>query len=292
MKVKGLLAAVLGCVALLTGCGNDTGNGEMSSSSITSTSVFSTVESSEQGSSTTEFEQSSSLLQSEPKDVDYYIPKINLFEAKRLIIDPEGMVTLSFGFDVPFMEAFEDDVNYYLRVYWNDSQWGESKLIYDEPYDTDLIPWVHCKAEEGANYYYIQLYTDDKEGETSNELYYNTENENADSTPVYTTPSDTETPQVHQYTHTFDAPSGITVVPDYALALSQIQEGMQPGNFYAKIYYTCPLCGMQKEVGSNHFNYSFDSSYTVLNILCRNVKCINSKSSWRAKINCYAVQIS
>lgn len=282
MKGKHLMAAALGCVTLLAGCGNESGENERSSgysgSSSSSSSVVSEVESSEQSTSTTETTQSSSSLASfsEPEEKENEIPTPYIY---RIYYD--AIIQLEWRTnDSDFMV----DESYNMRVFWSSSN-GQEKSM--DVYAWKPIMFTKDHLFSGDNYFRIQLYNSKGESEISEPFCYSLTgtSDNANSIAP-------ATPDVHQYTHTFDTPAGISVVPDYTKSLNEIQDGVQPYSFYVRIYYTCPLCGHKKEVDSANFYYSFDSSYTVPFVRCGKASCPNAKSSKKVTINYYATQIS
>lgn len=283
MKGKHLMAAALSCVTLLAGCGNESGeNGRYSvysDPSSSSSSVVSVVESSEQSASTTETTQNSSSLASfsEPEEKENEIPTPYIYR----MFDFAGVIEMQWNTDD---SDFSVDESYNMRVFWSSSD--------DQEMSRDVYAWKPIMFTtkdlfSGDNYFRIQLYNSKGESGISEPFCYSLTGTSDNANSIAPATSD-----VHQYTHTFDAPAGITVVPDYTKSLNEIQDGIQPYSFYVRIYYTCPLCGHKKEVDSANFYYSFDSSYTVPFVRCGKASCPNAKSSKKAAINYYATQIS
>lgn len=216
--------------------------------------------------------------------VEIQIPKAIPERIYKSSEDWYDTVTLEYSLSEPLSES----VTYYLQIYTSMKIGGKKRSIYYSQINTRTINIVHCEAHEGY-YYSIQLIADGIEGEISKEIQFD---ESGFGQTVTSGDTTTERSDVHQYTHTFDTPAGITVVPDYTKSLNEIQNGIQPYSFYVRIYYTCPLCGHKKEVDSANFYYSFDSSYTVPFVRCGKASCPNAKSSKKVMINYYATQIS
>lgn len=272
MKIKGLLAVSLGIAIFLTGCGDKTEDGERSSSSSSSSSsVISTVESSEQSTSTTDMKQSilSSSSSSEPEEVKNEIPTPYISR----VYFYDGIVQLEWKTnDSDFMV----DESYNLRIFQSSAD-GQEKT-------KEVCAWkpIMFSAKQylfsGENYFRIQLYNSKGESEIS-EPY------------CYSLTGTSETSTVHQYTHTFEAPNGFVIVPDYSEAINDINNGVQPTQFYAEMTFVCPSCGGKNYMPGKYFSYTEDSSAYCRMQCSRDTRCPYNKYSY-VYVNSYAVQIS
>ena len=277
MKVKILLVAALGCVMLLSGC-IDRGSSDNDSSHYSErTSSFNYVESSDV--------KSESSVVSSVENTEHSVPSLTLNSVTKQPDDTFDSVTLNFTLN----GSLDDNVVYYLRVHWQNMMNGDDKIVYDKLFNKDETI-IKCKNYGGENGYKIQLYTDMKEGKWSDELYYDTKSQYSD--PVYTTPSVTETPKVHQYTHTFSAPDGYVFIPDYSDALEDINNGVQPDQFRVQVYFLCPGCGGKNILPDIYMDYS-KNSWILCRMNCtRNHRCPYYGIGETARVDCYAVQVS
>lgn len=276
MKIKGLLAASLGIVILLAGCESESGDSERSSSeysdsSSLSSSIISTVDSSEQSTSTTETKQSisSSSSSSEPEEVKNEIPTPYISR----VYYYDGIVQLEWKTnDSDFMV----DESYNLRIFQSSTD-GQEKT-------KEVFAWkpIMFSAKQylfsGENYFRIQLYNSIGESEIS-DLY------------CFSLTGTSGASDVHQYTHTFEAPNGFVIVPDYSDAINDINNGVQPTQFYADITFICPSCGGKNYMPGKYFSCTEDSSAYCRMQCSRDTRCPYNKYSY-VYINSYAVQIS
>lgn len=174
MKTKRLFAAVLCAALLITGCNSsETGQGDSSynSSNYTESSSFSESTSSSSSSSFTSSSFSSSSSSSsttsstKPKPV---VPKAN-FDTDSVSVNQEGQyMTVPFKTNV----SFDPKTNYYLRIYFSDTGNSVGELRWDDAFDTSSDS-LNLKLHKGMNYYTIQFYSDEAEGEYSNTVSYN-----------------------------------------------------------------------------------------------------------------------
>lgn len=167
MRFKRLLAVVLGA-ALLTGCAASGGanSNSSSSSSIEASSEYSSEESSSSSSViNSSSSSSSSSVRSVESKIESKVPRATFDEYSITVNDAGKYLTAPFSTDVPF----ENDKQYYLRIYFSETENGEYELRWDQPFDTTLTS-LNLKLHNGDNYY-IQFYTDEKEGKESNKIY-------------------------------------------------------------------------------------------------------------------------
>lgn len=277
MKIKGLLAASLGMVILLAGCGSGSGDSERSSSeysdsSSSSSSVISTVDSSEQSTSTTETKQSisSSSSSSESEEVKNEIPTPYI---SRIYNEFGSSHQIEWTTDD---EDFYADESYKMRVYWSPTPYGNEKSRVYNAWNPIYISKDYMFS--GDNYFRIQLYNSKGESDIS-ELY------------CYSLTGSSGASDVHQYTHTFEAPNGFVIVPDYSDAINDINNGVQPTQFYAEMTFVCPSCGGKNYMPGKYFSYTEDSSAYCRMQCSRDTRCPYNKYSY-VYINSYAVQIS
>ena len=110
---------------------------------------------------------------------------------------------------------------------------GGPKYILTEGISGDFHPAPGL--QQGCTYYlYVKGY--DRENNV----------ESAISAP-YTLYIEQPKPQVHQYTHTFSAPFGVTIIPLYDSANDELSRGIQPTQFEYTYTFVCPVCGKRRD---------------------------------------------
>lgn len=280
MKAKHFMAAALCCVTLLAGCGEGSEDEGRSSSSYSdsssTTSSSSTVvfdaESSEQSASTMETEQSTPSYSSEPEEVKNKIPTPYIY---RIYDELDDGKLFQLQWDVDDSNFMVDE-SYDMTVFWSSTPNGQEKSK-----DVDAWRPIRISGDDlfsGDNYFRIQLYNSKGVSEIS-EPY------------CFSLMVESKTSDVHQYMHTFEAPEGFVIVPDYSEAINDINNGVQPTQFYAEMTFICPSCGGKNYMPGKYFSYTEDSSAYCRMQCSRDTRCPYNKYSY-VYINSYAVQIS
>lgn len=145
--------------------------------------------------------------------------------------------------------------------------------------------YVLVPVPSTTKYYRIKLVFKDRVSEYSNALEIKGNGGN-------TAPSS----NIPRYTHTFTAPSYLTVIPDYSEVLSEIERGETPGSFTVKVRFTCPGCGHQRTYNngwSMRFPYSRDGSMSFT-AECSMSNCPYNKlqNALTTRIESHAVRLS
>lgn len=266
MKFKRLLAVVLGA-ALLTGC-TASGGADLSSdssSNIEESSEYSSEESSERSSSMSgSSSSSSSSVRSVESKIEPKIPQATFDDYSITVNDNGKYMTAPFTTDVPF----ENDVQYYLRIYFSDSESGEYELRWDQPFDTTLTS-LNLKLHNGDNYYYIQFYTDEKEGKGSNKIYQWFD------MPVKHKNFKFYTMVAAMYG---DFSETLFGYPDYDEIDYYLRQGITPEYMHVDVYYKCLYCGEERFLGTYEFNYIDPGLKLIAGAHCENPYCSKAGS--------------
>lgn len=267
MKINKLMAAALCTVALLTGCGTTPGESNTQSLLSETSSYFeessyessvSSAESSVQSSSAT------SSVVSEPPKIEPKIPVATLNQ-DAIAVNTEGKyMTVPFTTDI----SFDPKVQYYLRIYFADSGYSGDELRYDEPFDTSLTS-LDLKLHNGGNYYNIQFYSDEKEGEHSNQIFY-----------IFTPPVKHKTFEFYTMSSGFygDAFETMFGYPDYDVVDRYLAQGITPSYINVDVYYRCLLCGTKTYCGNYKYSYS-EGEAKFISYHCDNKRCSNHSGS-------------
>ena len=257
MKHKRTLAVVLCAIALLAGCGESAGD------SADSQNVSAEISSVESSSSTVESkpnessQSTTSSTVSTPPKVEPKVPKAT-FNQNAITIDSANMtMTVPFTTDIPF----ESGVQYHLRIYFSDSANGNYELRYDEPFDTNRKS-LTLKLHNGNNYYYIQFYSDKKQGEKSNTIYQ-------EFKPVIK----------HKKFEFFTMSEGmyghktLYGYPNYNEVDYLLAQGMTPNYISVDVYFECDVCGTKTYCDTVEYSYSEGELQRIHNIHCENTRC-------------------
>lgn len=273
MRSKRLFAAMLCAVTLLAGCSEAAGssgsssNTQSPSESISSESEESSSSSSSSTTTTTSTSSSSSRSNSTVSTttkVEKRIP-IATLDQDAITVNNEGRyMTVPFTTDVPF----DPNVQYYLRIYFADSGYSGDELRYDEPFDTSLTS-LNLKLHNGGNYYNIQFYSDKKEGEHSNQIFY-----------IFTPPVQHKTFEFYTMASAMygDAFETILGYPDYDEVDRLLAQGITPEYISVDIYYRCLLCGTETFCTTTKFSYS-EGEGKLVPYHCDNKWCSNHSGS-------------
>lgn len=143
-------------------------------------------------------------------------------------------------------------------------------------YKSEMIS-VPCVP--GDNYYKIRLTDYEDYGEFSETLY------------LYCG----STVEIHQYTHTFETTyDGWTIIPDYSLAIDDINNGIQPTKFKVSAQWTCPICGFKFLPTIYTLSYTENDRVWLYDTKCGKSSCPNRKSDhiYKNYLASYAIQIS
>lgn len=214
-------------------------------------------------------------LKTEEKD-EYQIPKANLEESSKTVDVENKTMTISFTTDVPF----ESGIQYYLRIYFNDAPFGEPDIVYDKPFDTGERQ-ITIDLNEGNNYISVQFHTDEKEGETSNEIYQSL----GDAQTITTTggTGNNNLPSNVQR-HTLSFSTMLAAVdgsqfeymfgyPDYDTAEYYLSQGIQPDYIDVDVYYKCLYCGQMEYCTTVSYSYNEGELNLIPNVHCENRNC-------------------
>lgn len=168
---------------------------------------------------------------------------------------------------------------YKVRLYQSDDPESIGELRQSSYVERQLNAMVY---ESGTYYFRVELYNDK----------YSQMSDPAAIEVVMPDEPDEPEAEIHQYTHTFSAPEGCTIVADYTSALEQIRNGEQPENFYYTIYFKCPACGHEITISGQQFAYDRDSKNITFNVKCGMSNCPRGKTRITGTIYSYATQIS
>lgn len=288
MKMKKLFA-ICCCALLLAGCESSAERSKPIESSKTESAVGQQTSSSTESetsiskSSTTSTESS---LSSE-KMVDYMVPTAYLDWESKTVDYTNNTLTVSFTTDV----AFEPNVKYYLRVYHNAFPFGESDIVCDKPFDTSKRQ-ITIDLDEGNNYIYVQFHTDEKEGETSNEIYQSLGDAQTITTTGGVEDSNTSS-NVQRHTLTFytmsaamygDAFENLAGYPDYSGVEYYLSQGIQPDYIDVDVYFTCLFCGTERFCATVTYSYNEGELNFIPDVYCTNKNCTAYKQLQDGKL--------
>lgn len=272
MKFKKLIA-VLCCIGLC-GCADvGTSYGYSSYSSQETTPVTEYEEPSyPETSATTATTTKATTAATTEKPFTGYVPVIN-----KVYVDAEmHMVTVDWG--VP---GVSDDTlkkeKCIVNIYRSLSSTSYGEIVKTGTVGSFLPDSIY---ESGTYYYRVELY---------NDSYSNISEPYTVDYVEYEKPKE----EIHQYTHTFSAPEGFTVVADYTSALKKINNGEQPTEFEYTVYFTCPGCGNKKTIFPlNDFSYDRDDISLPIRVRCGHTRCPIGSEYIDLMIYSYATQIS
>ncbi len=273
MKFKKLIAAL--CCISLCGCTDVESSYDYSSYSSPDTSPVTEYEEPyyPETLATTVATTKATTAATTEKPFTGYVPIIN-----NVVVDAEiKMITIQW--EVPGMSG-DDLLNegYRLKVYVSDTEeyYGEAHM---------LSVWGMTNitagdAESGTYYYRVELY---------NDKYSNISEPYVVDYVKYEKPKE----EIHQYTHTFSAPEGCTVVADYTSALEKINNGKQPTKFKYTIYFTCPSYESKQTIFPlSNYAYDKDDISLPIRIRCGHTKCPKGSEYIQVIVYSYATQIS
>lgn len=281
MKSKRLFAAMLCAVTLLTGC-SEASESSSGTNSEQSSSVSVPSYSGENSSSTESTTFSSSVATSSSSSK----PISSSSKAEKKIYA-----------ELYFHGRNEDTDRYYYAFKLKDKNGEElptdnctvNCYVSDTPNDIGelfrelVVPpenWFPICVEqwETKKYCYIQVVGKDYTSELSNRCEV---------------PAKVQKVEIPRYTHTFTAPSYLTVIPDYSEALEEIEQGVEPDSFSVSVQFTCPGCGNKQtyRVWLVEFPYSRDGKMPF-NAKCGMTNCVYGKKEFCTTIESHAVRIS
>lgn len=108
-----------------------------------------------------------------------------------------------------------------------------------------------------------------------------------------TTAAVTEPPVIiEQYTHTFVAPEGWLIIPDYSDAIDDIRNKTQPTSFAVECKWICPACGTENLPFEYDVAYDEDDEIYLPEQNCRLSSCHYDDKHIRGWLNSYAIQTS
>ncbi len=271
MRSKRSFAAILCAVTFLTGCsGASETSGSMSSEQSSSVSVpnYSEESSSDATESSTassaQSSSSSSIVSVPPKKKT--IPKAKLDQNGITVNEYDGYMTVPFTTDIPF----DSNKQYFLRVYFAETSLLDGEVMYEEIFDTSSSS-IDLTLYKGNNYYNIQFYTNNEEGELSNRVY-----------KQFTAPPPIEHKNFEFYTMTAayygDAFESLLGYPDYDEVDRLLAQGITPEYISVDIYYRCLLCGTETYCTTAEYSYS-EGEGKLVPYHCDNVWCSNHTTS-------------
>ncbi len=252
MKTKFYLAAFLCAAVLISGCTEKSDHSVQNYSSSTQSSFSSSSESSESSSSTLSSSSSSSTAsssvvttssRSSQSSSSSSAPKKKVYSRIAVLINGDTststnewifMTQLS---DKGFVDGYFDD-NMSLNdcdiyVYASDSPDKVGEVVQKKHIDKDAFRafeyYLNISPWETTKYVRIQVVGDDFKSEYSN--YYEIPPKKQSTVKKGT-----------RYTHTFNVPSNVEIIPDYSDAEEAIERGETPDAFYIQVRYTCPGC--------------------------------------------------
>ncbi len=296
MKSKRLFAAMLCAVMLLAGCSEAAESSGSSSSTQSSSASISSdsesyssstessssePESSSYSSSSTTSSRQSTINSSSTNDEDTHDPRTIWLYPE---IESDDSTTFGFnsegnGSKVPF-DKYKKMVIYESS---NSKELGtvaaEKKLDPNSWHYYDY--WIIVPRSPYTKYYRMRL-----EGENVKSQFSNV-------VEIKGLGGGSGSSSVPRYTHTFTAPSYLTVIPDYSEALAEIERGVEPDNFSISVQFTCPGCGNKRtyNVWLVQFPYSRDGEMPF-HAECGMTNCIYGKKEFSTTIQSHAVRIS
>ena len=267
MKINRIMAAGLCAVTLLTGCGTtpNESNTQSTSSEFSSYSEESSYESTV--SSETSSIQSSSTTSSVVSEPPKIEPKIQVATLNQdaITINTDSMyMAIPFTTDI----KFDPTVKYYMRVYFASSGYSNDVLYYDGEFDTSRTEF-HFDLNNGGNYYFIQFYTDEKEGEYSNQVFY-----------IYTPPVKHKEFEFYTMSSGFygDAFETMFGYPDYDEVDRLLAQGITPTHISVDVYYRCLKCGTETFCTTTKYSYS-EGEAKFISYYYSNSRCSNHSGS-------------
>lgn len=287
MKINRLIATAVCAVALLTGCaetpaGSDTQSTFSESSSYfeerNSSITFSSTESKSStfSSSSTSSKQTSSTTSSSNSNE---IIKDTLKPWVALIYDGEqdGKHMVEYYY---YMDQYKYDYTK-VRFYSSPNRNTVGEIIGEFDHESSPFMAFFVPLTPGTNYYRVQLIGKNVESQISDPYSYTKAGGGSGSSSVA------------RYTHTFTAPSYLTVIPDYSEALALIEQGKEPKSFSVSVQFTCPGCGTKRtyNVWLVEFPYSSDGKMPF-NAECSLSSCPYRKKRFSTTIESHAVRIS
>ncbi len=298
MKSKRSFAAILCAVTLLTGCsGASESSGGMSSeqSSLVSVPSYSEDNSSSTELSSSETESSSFSSSSETSSMQSTIntsstDSEDMNDPRTFWLYPEvdGDDSTIFSFNCESNGSEIPFSSYNKMVIYESSNSKEVGTVAAEkkidPNDlSHLNHMLPVPKSPSTKYYRMQL-----EGENIKSQFSNV-------VEIKGLGSGSGSSSVPRYTHTFTAPSYLTVIPDYSEALAEIERGVEPDSFSISVQFTCPGCGKSRKIAvlMAEFPYSRDGKMPFnVNCLMGNCPYNKSKNTLRTTIESHAVRIS
>lgn len=291
MKINKFMAAALCAVTLLTGCGTTPGEtNTQSSSSETSTyseecssyesQTSSTTTSSTRSYSTTNQTTSSMQVSSTSSSRVNEVIKAKL---KPWIIEIYGGDDSNGKNMVEYYYRMEENKYNYnkVRLYVSPNQNTVGELVGE--FDHKSAPFMAIFAEltPGRNYYRIQFIGSNVESQISDPYVFTKAGGGSGSSSVA------------RYTHTFTAPSYLTVIPDYSEALALIEQGKEPKSFSVSVQFICPGCGTKHtyNVWLVEFPYSSDGTMPFT-AKCGTTSCPYRSKRFSTTIESHAIRIS
>lgn len=290
MRSKRLFAAMLCAVMLLAGCSEAPGSSGSSSSTQSSSASISSD--SEYYSSSTE---SSS---SEPESSSYSSSSTTSSRQMSSTSSPKTNEIIKDTLKPWICQIFDGESSngtHIVEYYYKDTKYNYTKIrVYVSPnqnnigriageFDHEAAPFmaVQVALSPGTNYYRIQLIGENVESQISSPYEYTKAGGSSGSSSV------------PRYTHTFTAPSYLTVIPDYSEALAEIERGEEPDSFSISVQFTCPGCGNKRtyNVWLVQFPYSRDGEMPF-HAKCGMTNCIYGKKEFSTTIQSHAVRIS
>lgn len=296
MKSKRLFAAILCAITLLTGCSeapSGTNSEQSSSVSVASYSEESSsstesssneTESSSYSSSSTTSSRQSTINSSSIIDEDTHDPR-----TIRLYPEIESDDATTFGFTSEENGSKVPLNKYNKMVIYESSSSEELGVIVAEKV-IDENSWhyydylIRVPKSPYTKYYRMQLVGENIKSQLSNAV----EIKGSDGSGLGSS-------SIARYTHTFTAPSYLTVIPDYSEALEEIERGVEPDSFSISVEFTCPGCGKSRtiDVWMAAFPYSKDGTMSFsVKCLWANCPYNKSKNTLRTTIKSHAVRIS
>lgn len=288
MKINKFMAALC-AVTLLTGCGDPTGNQYSSQSSSAYTSHYSEESSSSTAISSTETSEtayssssaasSKQMSSASTSSKSNEIIKDTLKPWVGLIYDSEqeGKNMVEYYYRIE-----QCNYNYTkVRFYVSQNEKDIGRIIGEFKHDPASYPAFFAALTPGTNYYRVQLIGNNVESQISDPYKYTKAG------------SGSGTASVKRYTHTFTAPSYLTVIPDYSDALAMIEQGKEPDSFSVSVQFTCPGCGTKRmyNVWLVQFPYSSDGKMPFT-AECGLTSCPYRRNRFSTTIESHAVRVS
>lgn len=269
MKINKIMASALCALTLLTGCSESPAASDTQSTFSESSS--SSTESSSESVTNSTISSTSSTQSSSPRSTASTVPKVEpkipvaTLDQDNITVNTAGKyMTVPFTTDI----KFDPKVKYYLRIYFADSGYSGDELRYDEPFDTSLTS-LNLKLHNGGNYYNIQFYSDEKEGEHSNQIFY-----------IFTPPVNHKKFEFYTMTSGFygDAYETLFGYPNYDEVDRYLAQGITPSYISVDVYYRCLLCGTETFCTTAKYSYS-EGEAKFISYHCDNKRCSNHSGS-------------